>query len=86
MLQSRVETSRQLLDPDGWVQAHYTGRLEDCTVFDSSYKRGKPVTFRVGVSEVHTSTSNDSCSPQVQPALRKTCLHSCPDLMKLLLF
>lgn len=34
------------------VQAHYTGRLEDGTVFDSSYKRGKPLTFRVGVGEV----------------------------------
>uniref|UniRef100_J3MGL4 peptidylprolyl isomerase n=1 Tax=Oryza brachyantha TaxID=4533 RepID=J3MGL4_ORYBR len=34
------------------VQAHYTGRLEDGTVFDSSYKRGKPLTIRVGVGEV----------------------------------
>uniref|UniRef100_A0A0E0LED3 peptidylprolyl isomerase n=1 Tax=Oryza punctata TaxID=4537 RepID=A0A0E0LED3_ORYPU len=34
------------------TQAHYTGRLEDGTVFDSSYKRGKPLTFRVGVGEV----------------------------------
>lgn len=34
------------------MQAHYTGRLEDGTVFDSSYKRGKPLTFRVGVGEV----------------------------------
>jgi len=34
------------------VQAHYTGRLEDGTVFDSSYKRGRPLIFRVGVGEV----------------------------------
>ncbi|CAL5049138.1 unnamed protein product [Urochloa decumbens] len=34
------------------IKAHYTGRLEDGTVFDSSYKRGKPLTFRVGVGEV----------------------------------
>ncbi|KAJ1260261.1 hypothetical protein BS78_10G218300 [Paspalum vaginatum] len=34
------------------IRAHYTGRLEDGTVFDSSYKRGKPLTFRVGVGEV----------------------------------
>ncbi|OEL23302.1 Peptidyl-prolyl cis-trans isomerase FKBP13, chloroplastic [Dichanthelium oligosanthes] len=33
------------------IRAHYTGRLEDGTVFDSSYKRGKPLTFRVGVGE-----------------------------------
>ena len=46
------------------TQAHYTGRLEDGTVFDSSYKRGKPLTFRVGVGEVNTinqsSTLTDS--------------------------
>ncbi|KAK8455637.1 hypothetical protein SEVIR_4G154900v4 [Setaria viridis] len=34
------------------IRAHYTGKLEDGTVFDSSYKRGKPLTFRVGVGEV----------------------------------
>jgi len=34
------------------VQAHYTGMLEDGTVFDSSYKRGRPLIFRVGVGEV----------------------------------
>ncbi|CAN6177228.1 unnamed protein product [Urochloa humidicola] len=34
------------------IKAHYTGRLEDGTVFDSSYKRGRPLTFRVGVGEV----------------------------------
>lgn len=30
------------------VVAHYRGRLLDGTEFDSSYKRGKPETFRVG--------------------------------------
>ncbi|KAL2641922.1 hypothetical protein R1flu_009509 [Riccia fluitans] len=34
------------------IKAHYTGKLENGTVFDSSYKRGKPLTFRVGVGEV----------------------------------
>jgi hypothetical protein len=38
------------------VQAHYTGRLEDGTVFDSSYKRGRPLVFRVGVGEVMPAT------------------------------
>lgn len=28
------------------------GKLEDGKVFDSSYARGKPLTFRVGVGEV----------------------------------
>ncbi len=29
------------------VTVHYTGKLTDGTVFDSSYKRGKPVKFKV---------------------------------------
>ncbi|KAM1694130.1 hypothetical protein ACFX2K_033540 [Malus domestica] len=31
------------------VYAHYVGKLENGKVFDSSYNRGKPLTFRVGV-------------------------------------
>lgn len=34
------------------AQAHYTGKLENGKVFDSSYNRGKPLTFRVGAGEV----------------------------------
>jgi len=34
------------------VTAHYDGRLLDGTPFDSSYKRGEPITFRVGTGEV----------------------------------
>ncbi|KAM0936581.1 putative peptidylprolyl isomerase [Dioscorea sansibarensis] len=34
------------------IKAHYVGRFENGTVFDSSYNRGKPLTFRVGVGEV----------------------------------
>ncbi|KAK1281937.1 hypothetical protein QJS10_CPB22g00288 [Acorus calamus] len=34
------------------IKAHYVGRLEDGKVFDSSYNRGKPLTFRVGAGEV----------------------------------
>ncbi|RZC47187.1 hypothetical protein C5167_040144 [Papaver somniferum] len=32
--------------------AHYVGKLENGKVFDSSYNRGKPLSFRVGVGEV----------------------------------
>ncbi|XP_065017423.1 peptidyl-prolyl cis-trans isomerase FKBP13, chloroplastic-like [Musa acuminata AAA Group] len=35
-----------------FIKAHYVGRLENGTVFDSSYSRGRPLTFRVGVGEV----------------------------------
>lgn len=34
------------------VVAHYDGRLIDGTPFDSSYKRGEPITFTVGVGQV----------------------------------
>lgn len=36
-------------------QAHYVGKLESGKIFDSSYNRGKPLTFRIGVGEVSTS-------------------------------
>jgi len=42
---------------DGKKQAHYTGKLESGQVFDSSYNRGKPLTFRIGVGEVLQSLS-----------------------------
>eukprot|EP00271_Cylindrocystis_brebissonii_P010171 TRINITY_DN2627_c0_g1_i1.p1 TRINITY_DN2627_c0_g1~~TRINITY_DN2627_c0_g1_i1.p1 ORF type:complete len:268 (+),score=41.08 TRINITY_DN2627_c0_g1_i1:371-1174(+) len=34
------------------IKAHYTGKLLDGSVFDSSYNRGRPLVFRVGVGEV----------------------------------
>ncbi|XP_078162357.1 peptidyl-prolyl cis-trans isomerase FKBP13, chloroplastic-like [Carex rostrata] len=34
------------------IKAHYVGRLENGKVFDSSYNRGQPLTFHVGVGEV----------------------------------
>jgi FKBP-type peptidyl-prolyl cis-trans isomerase len=36
----------------GEVIAHYDGRLLDGTPFDSSYQRGTPFTFRVGIGAV----------------------------------
>jgi FKBP-type peptidyl-prolyl cis-trans isomerase len=35
-----------------YVTIHYTGWLEDGTVFDSSVKRGTPFQCRIGVGEV----------------------------------
>lgn len=34
------------------VQVHYTGKLQDGTVFDSSHKRGKPIAFTLGIGQV----------------------------------
>ena len=34
------------------VSVHYTGRLEDGTVFDSSIERGQPIKFTLGARDV----------------------------------
>jgi len=34
------------------VSVHYTGRLDNGTVFDSSHKRGKPFRFILGMGQV----------------------------------
>lgn len=34
------------------VLVHYEGRLEDGTLFDSSYERGEPFAFHLGKREV----------------------------------
>ena len=34
------------------VTAHYTGRLVDGTVFDSSHKKGRPFQFQIGIGQV----------------------------------
>ena len=40
------------------LRMHYTGTLKsNGTVFDSSYKRGKPFEFTIGVGQVDLATS-----------------------------
>ena len=34
------------------ITVHYTGKLEDGTVFDSSHKRNQPIDFKIGVGMV----------------------------------
>lgn len=34
------------------VAVHYTGQLENGTVFDSSHNRGEPIKFKLGVGQV----------------------------------
>lgn len=34
------------------LKMHYTGKLEDGTVFDSSYDRGTPLQFTLGIGQV----------------------------------
>ena len=40
------------VQPGDTVTCHYTGRLADGTVFDSSLRRNEPFTFRLGVDGV----------------------------------
>lgn len=39
-------------EPGDVVTAHYSGRLVDGRVFDSSYDRGTPITFTLGAGQV----------------------------------
>lgn len=41
-----------IAEPGDTVTAHYTGRLQDGRVFDSSYDRGTPITFTLGAGQV----------------------------------
>ncbi|KAG2434093.1 hypothetical protein HXX76_007820 [Chlamydomonas incerta] len=34
------------------IRCHYNGRLTNGTVFDSSYQRGRPLSFQIGVGQV----------------------------------
>lgn len=46
------EGDGEMPEEGGIVSVHYTGRLDDGTVFDSSYPRDEPITFPVGVGYV----------------------------------
>lgn len=41
-----------IAEPGDTVTAHYTGKLEDGRVFDSSYNRGAPISFTLGAGQV----------------------------------
>lgn len=47
------------------VSVHYKGQLADGTVFDSSYKRNKPLDFQVGVGQVIPGWDEGICLLQV---------------------
>ena len=42
-------TTNEFCQKNQLVSVHYTGRLEDGTIFDSSIPRKKPIEFKLGV-------------------------------------
>jgi peptidylprolyl isomerase len=44
--------SGEIAEPGDIVTAHYTGKLPDGTVFDSSKDRGQPISFILGAGQV----------------------------------
>ena len=46
------ETSGQQCKPGDMVAVHYTGKLTNGQVFDSSVSRGQPLEFQVGAGRV----------------------------------
>ena len=46
------EGSGPVVPKGATVKVHYTGKLDDGTVFDSSVTRGEPIEFQVGVGQV----------------------------------
>lgn len=50
------------------IQAHYTGKLMDGKVFDSSYQRGQPLAFNVGVGMVRPESSARASALLLAPA------------------
>jgi len=48
----RPETCTQKTQNGDQLSMHYTGKLEDGTVFDSSVTRGQPFSFKIGAGQV----------------------------------
>ena len=55
------------------VKVHYTGRLPDGTVFDSSVERGEPLEFNVGVGQVIRGWDEGICQLQKGQKAKLTC-------------
>ena len=59
--------------PGAKVKVHYTGKLLDDTVFDSSVTRGQPLEFVVGVGQVIKGWDQGIIQLQKGQKARLTC-------------
>ena len=55
------------------VQVHYTGKLKNGTVFDSSHNRGQPLEFVVGTGQVIRGWDEGICQLQKGQKAILTC-------------
>ncbi|CAI5465741.1 unnamed protein product [Closterium sp. Yama58-4] len=60
------------------IKAHYNGTLLDGTVFDNSYRRGRPLVFRVGAGEVIKGWDLGIVGGEGIPAMRAGGYHRPP--------
>ncbi|KAL1131677.1 hypothetical protein AAG570_011290 [Ranatra chinensis] len=51
-IKKRIENCTTKSKKGDFLHMHYTGKLEDGTVFDSSYDRDQPLTFTLGSGQV----------------------------------
>ncbi|GMP26196.1 hypothetical protein CsSME_00002749 [Camellia sinensis var. sinensis] len=56
------------------VNIHYTARFADGIVFDSSYKRGRPLTMRIGLRKVRVLLKLNYCLLYIMPPIRMVIL------------
>ena len=67
------EGSGPVVPKGALVKVHYTGKLTDGTVFDSSVSRGEPLEFQVGIGRVIRGWDEGICQLQKGQKAVLTC-------------
>ena len=72
-VQKLNEGTGPTVPPGATVSVHYTGKLTNGTVFDSSVSRGQPLSFQVGVGQVIRGWDQGICQLQKGQKAILTC-------------